>query len=121
MAEKFSTELVLVHVILPPIAPGGAIAVTGVAAEGFSTPLILQDFQKRARAQMQKRVDERMPKHLNPRSHIFFGRSADEIVRLAEEEAVDLIVMATHGRPAGGGISSVRWPRKWCAWPNARY
>ncbi len=98
LAEKFSAELVLVHVIMPPVVPGGAVAVSGIAAEGFRTPLILKDLEQNAREGMRKLVEERIPVHLACRSHLRFGRPADEIVRLAEEERVDLIVMATHGQ-----------------------
>ena len=37
------------HMIMPPVVQGGAVAVPGIAAEGLRTPLILKDLEHKAR------------------------------------------------------------------------
>jgi nucleotide-binding universal stress UspA family protein len=104
LAEKFSAELVLVHVIAPPMSPGGAGNVIGVPAEGFRMPMLMRELEPRAREAIRKLVAERIPAHLTPRSHILFGQAAEEISGLADKEGADLIVMATHGQSGWGKI-----------------
>ncbi len=104
LAEKLSARLILAHVVTPPLLPVGAHPAAGVAGEGQRTPLLLDERQAQARAEMQELLDKRIPDHLESATHILFGRPADEIVRLAEEEDVDLIVIATHGQTGWGRI-----------------
>jgi universal stress protein A len=104
LAEKFSAELVLAHVILPSEVTGSIMAVAGTAADGFNTPLNIQRLENNASERMQKLAHERIPARQTFRFQVLFGRPAEEISRLAEEEAVDLIVMATHGESGWGRI-----------------
>ena len=104
LAEKFSAELVVVHVIAPPVSLGGADAAIGVAAAGVRMPMIMPELEPRAREAIRKLVAERIPAHLACRSHILFGRAAEEISGLADREGADLIVMATHGQSGWGKV-----------------
>ena len=104
LAEKFSARLILAHVVTPPVLPVGAHPAAGGAAGGQRIPLLLDERQAQARADLQELLGKRIPGHLASASRILFGRPADEIVRLAEEEDVDLIVIATHGQTGWGRI-----------------
>lgn len=104
LAEKFSAELLLVHVIMPSAVTGSVMVVAGTVAEGFHTPLTIQELEKNAGEQMQKLAQELIPSRRTFRFRVLFGRPAEEIARLAEEEAVDLIVMASHGASGWGRI-----------------
>lgn len=106
LAEKLSARLILTHVVTPPLMPVGAHPAAGVAVRGQRIPLLLDERQAQARADMQELLDKRVPGHLKSATHILFGRPAEEIVRLAEEEDVDLIVIATHGQTGWGRIFS---------------
>ncbi len=50
-----------------------------------------------AEKSMDNFVSENFP-GINAKSHVLIGYAAEEIVRKAEEENADLIVMGTHGR-----------------------
>ena len=90
-----SALLTLVHVIAE---------IEGVPPEE------LEDFYAalRARAEevLQRRADELAARGLESRVEIIIGRRAGEILRIAEEEDQDLVVLASHrvdpGRPGGG-------------------
>ena len=104
VAERFSAELVLVHVVRPPITPAGSIATAAAAAEGFRAPLIIEELEKSAREKMRAVAQDRVPGGVPSRSLVLVGRPAEEISRVAEEEKIDLIVMATHGQSGWGRI-----------------
>ncbi|MGC3969962.1 MAG: universal stress protein [Pirellulales bacterium] len=84
--------LIIAHVEEPPIAYGG-----GEMYYGIPDP---------DRAEVRRMLEAVKPTDAAvPYVHrLVMGNPADEIVRLAEEENVDLIVMATHGRT---GLSRV--------------
>jgi nucleotide-binding universal stress UspA family protein len=92
LAGQFPAELVLLHVI-PPTAPGipadPAFAFAG--HENYEEALRIH-----AKAELTLAA-QGLPEGLPSRNVIGTGHAADEIVRLAHEEAVDLIVIATHG------------------------
>jgi nucleotide-binding universal stress UspA family protein len=52
---------------------------------------------KDSEQQLKAIVSKRVPRNLKVRTLIGHGNAAHEIVRLAEEEKVNLIVIATHG------------------------
>ena len=86
LARDAKATLLIVHVQ----EPMDSFADTGFA--GYPTA----DDQ----AELQKRLDEIAPSDPNVpfTRQLVRGYPADEIARLAEEEAVDMVVMGTHGR-----------------------
>jgi universal stress protein A len=86
MAEKFSAELIVVHVI-PPVAATGE----------HSLPVVFKELEEQAMKSLEKLIAEKIPQTLKFRSRMVCGRPADEIVQAAEDEGADLIVIATHG------------------------
>jgi universal stress protein A len=92
MAEKFSAELILLHVVGPvPVLE----TPTGLA--GFDVAAYQQELSDSAKASLQNRVEKHVPESVNVRSVVVHGEAAHEIVRVATEEGADLIVLSTHG------------------------
>lgn len=92
LAEKNSAELILIHVVQPvqPVAPPGVPA--GYAIQGY--------YEERAAAawkSLDQLVKNEMPERLKVRAKVVLGQAADEIVKAAESEKVDVIVASTHG------------------------
>jgi len=100
MALQFSAELCLINIvhliptIAAPIGPLGATAAPAV----FNTQSYRDELEKYARKTLEKVIKERVSKDVRVRSIVAYGSAADEILRIADEEKVDLIVIATHGR-----------------------
>jgi nucleotide-binding universal stress UspA family protein len=64
---------------------------------GFDTAGYLQEMLTYGRESTQRLVTEKIPDTVQVRSVVLAGNPSDEITRVAEEEGVDLIVIATHG------------------------
>jgi nucleotide-binding universal stress UspA family protein len=90
----FSAELWLVHVIGPmptPSTPAPAPAPFDIGAyEG--------ELEQAARQDLDKLIEEKFARELKARAVVAHGDAANEILRIAGEEDVDVIVMSTHGR-----------------------
>ncbi|HHS14170.1 MAG TPA: universal stress protein [bacterium] len=93
MASQFKAELIVLHVVNPvPVAAG----MTGYP--GFNIPEYQKELAKHARENLDKLIKKRVPEKIRVKAEVALGNEADEIVRIAEEEDIDLIVIATHGR-----------------------
>lgn len=92
LAREGNGSLIIMHVEEPPIAYGG-----GEMYYGIPDP---------DRAEVRRMLEQVKPTDpAVPYVHrLVMGNPADEIVRLAEEENADLIVMATHGRTGIGRV-----------------
>lgn len=81
------------HVVPPvpviPAEPAGA---------AFNVPAYQQELIGSSKKELDAVVEQRIPKELRVRPIVLQGNAADEIVRIADEEKVGLIVMATHGQ-----------------------
>lgn len=92
LAEKFSSELILMHVVGPvPVLE----TPTGLA--GFDVAAYQKELSNSAESSLQLRLEEHIPKSVSSRALVIHGEAAHEIVRVANEEGVDLIVLSTHG------------------------
>ena len=89
LALHFSAELYLIHIVSPivPASPDFAPSV-----------LPLAEMEASAEKSLQEVAQQRVSKGLNVRQIIVLGEAADEIIRVSEQEKVDLIVIATHGQ-----------------------
>jgi nucleotide-binding universal stress UspA family protein len=92
IARQFDAELVLLHVlpVVPLLLPGPGYAAFPV--EGYERAL---------EAEAEKRLDgltrEIIPEGIRCRRLMMKGDAASQIMLAADEEKVDLIVIATHG------------------------
>lgn len=92
LALHFSAELILVHVIPPvPLIPGYDAPV------GFAGTSYFEQIKSTARESLDKAAREKVSPGVTSLKVIVHGNPADEVVRTAAEQNVDLIVIATHG------------------------
>ncbi len=100
LARTFKASLVCVHVI-EPIVPT-------VGYTGMTEPLPIADISE----QLEDSAERELPKiaacdecaGLEVEELIVHGEAASEIVRVAKERAIDLIVISSHGRTGLGRI-----------------
>lgn len=91
-AARFEAELLLVHVV-------ETLAV-GYASDLFPVPMaeVFNEMSGYARTELRKLAEEARAEGLAVRDLVVQGKPSAEIVRMAEEEQVDLIVLGTHGK-----------------------
>ena len=92
LARDFGAELIICHVSPPPIMAVG----DGMTVEIPSG----ETAEMQARLESIRPDDPRLP----VRHRLLRGDPAAEIVRLATEEGIDLIVVGTHGRTGIGRL-----------------
>ena len=100
LARKFGASIICVHVI-EPIVPT-------VGYSGMTEPLPIADISD----QIEDSAERELPKFaeceecagLDVEELIVHGDAASEIVRVARERLVDLIVISSHGRTGLGRI-----------------
>ena len=92
IAEHFGAELILIHVV-------GAIPVleTPAGAPGFDIATYQAELMNSARRSLDERKALHVPASVPTRTMVTLGDAAHEIARVAEEEGIDLIVVASHG------------------------
>src|SRR5579871_6105338 len=91
MAPHFTAELVLVHIV--PL-------VSGIPADPAYAFAGTEEYEQALNEDAEKQLAiavQRVPFQLRSRTVIGSGDAADEIVRLADTEAADVIVITTHG------------------------
>lgn len=94
LALHFSSELLVVHIVAPiPIVP--AAPTVPVA---FNVPEYQQELVTASGKMLEDLVKERVPEKIWVRTRVALGEAPDQIVKIADEEKVDLIVIATHGQ-----------------------
>ena len=92
MADHFSAELVVVHVVTPiPFIP------IHDDPSSFNLPVYEKEMETSAQKSLAQVFEEKIPKSLNCRTLVMQGDPAPQIVRLTDDEAADIIVIATHG------------------------
>ena len=92
MAVHFTAELLLVHVVTPiPVIP------VHDDPSGFNLPMYEKEMEASAGKSLRQVAEERISKAIRCRTIVIQGDPAGRIVRIAEEETVDIIIIATHG------------------------
>lgn len=94
LAGHFGAELLVIHVVsssqfVPPAGPP--------VPTGYQLSTLLEELMDAARQSIRRTIEEKVSKDVSTRSFVLSGAPADEIVRVAAEEKVDAIVIATHG------------------------
>jgi nucleotide-binding universal stress UspA family protein len=105
IAEKFNAEICALRVVapVPPLAGPGYAPVAGsgyepMAIKGYDVPLYQQELLKIAENDLSQIVSKKIPKKIVVACEVKIGNPADVIVEFAQENNIDMIVMATHGR-----------------------
>lgn len=124
LARSSSGRLILVHVVEP--IPTAAVPIGDHS--GFNVAVHQKVLKENAEQTIREVAERRVPRGLPVKTVIAEGEAASQIVKVAAEEQVDLIVIATHGRTgwrhvvygsvaervvrlAGPAVLSIRVPR----------
>ena len=90
-AKQFGAELLLVYVVEPTIYPADfTFGQVGI-------PNFENELRERGQHELERLVKEEVGKHVPANVVVCTGKPAFEIIKLAEEKKVDLIIIATHG------------------------
>ena len=91
-AREYKAELLLLHVV--------EIVPVGYASDLFPVPMatVFQELSGYARSELSKLAALAHERGLVTRELVAQGKPSAEIVRVAREETVDMIVLGTHGR-----------------------
>lgn len=93
LSLHFSSDLYLVHVISPiPVPPGV------MNSAGFNIPAYVREVEENSKKLLDEAANQMVSKKVRVHIMTIHGKAADEIIRVADEQEVDLIVIATHGR-----------------------
>lgn len=92
LAKKYNARLFLLHVINEPVD------LRGFYAPHISFDKLEEEIQEAAQLMMEKFCQARLRDYDNYETAIVPGIAYEELLKKAADEAVDLIVMGTHGR-----------------------
>ena len=90
-AKQFSAELLLVYVVEPTIYPAD------FSFGQIGVPNIEKELRTRGAAELNKLVETQVKGQVKAQTLVSTGKPFIEILRLAKEENIDLIIIATHG------------------------
>ncbi|MFP3868379.1 MAG: universal stress protein [Desulfobacteraceae bacterium] len=99
LALHFSALLCVVHVIpsVPVFSPA-PIPPSPPTVPQFDVHLYQQELREHSSKALEDFIEAHIPSEVTVKTIIATGNAADQIVRVAETENCDLIVIATHGR-----------------------
>lgn len=100
LVTEFNAELLLAHVLDYPYPHVGPVV------QGFDVETYYDVMEDKALVQLEALVDDDVREFASTRAIVRRGSAYGEIVRLAEEEEADLIVLPTHART---GLDHVLW------------
>lgn len=89
--ERFHAVIILVYVVEPVIYPAD-FSFGQVALPSMETEL-----RDRGQQQLESLIEKEIPKETKAQAIIRSGKPFIEIIKVAREENVDLIIIATHG------------------------
>lgn len=95
LARHFGAEIIVAHVI-PPV-PGPHSFPDPQANFNFDLPLYQQELAIHAEKVLKELVSHQVSPEVRTRDLVTTGEAAPEILRVARQEHVDLIVIASHG------------------------
>ena len=92
LALHFSSELLVVHVVPdPPVLP------ESVVLKESDMPLYRKELKSFYKDKITEEIEKHFSKDLKANPIVERGDPANKIIKIAEEENVDLIVISTHG------------------------
>jgi nucleotide-binding universal stress UspA family protein len=91
-AREYKAELVLLHVV--------ETLSVGYAGDLFPVPMaeVLNEITAYARGELAKAAAQAGERGVTARQVVIQGKPATEVIRYAKEQAIDMIVLGTHGR-----------------------
>ncbi len=91
-AQQFKASLILIYIVEPTIYPSDF----GFGQIGF--PDVEKELHEKAILELGGLIESNVPKTIHARSIVGTGIPFVEITTYAQEEGIDLIIVATHGR-----------------------
>lgn len=103
LANHFSAEIILFHAIsqIDP-TPTPSYTLTNTLMDQI--PQIMHQMTQNAHRALKELADNTLGGQVSARQLVEIGDPATSIVNVADEEAVDLIIIATHGRSGIKGL-----------------
>lgn len=92
LARKYQARLLIVHIINEPVD------LRGFYVPHISFEKLEQEIEEGAKKMMEKFCREQLGDYGNYETFLLPGIPYDEIIKKAEEQSADLIIMGTHGR-----------------------
>jgi len=92
LVSRYRANLHIVHVLVTIAAPP-----TDFFVPQEQDPLFMEEASQTAQGSIEELYLSRLPKDQNRFVHILSGYAATEIIELAKEKNIDLIVMGAHG------------------------
>ncbi len=91
-AKEYGAELVLLHVV--------ENLTVGYASDLFPVPMaeVFQEISGYAKGELAKLGQEARERGLTVQEHVVQGKPSAEIIRFASANAIDVIVLGTHGK-----------------------
>jgi nucleotide-binding universal stress UspA family protein len=91
-AREYGAELLIVHVVESVAAP--------YASDLFPVPMaeVFQELSAYAQGELRKLAEQAKAKGVVARTMVVHGKPSLEIMRVAREETIDMIVLGTHGK-----------------------
>jgi nucleotide-binding universal stress UspA family protein len=102
LAGHFAAELWVVHVI-PPVPPPAPVS-DATFGLSFDLPLYQQELSASSETALKELLERQVPPGLSAHPVLASGDPAQEIIRTAEDQKIDLIVIATHGHTGWGRL-----------------
>ncbi|MBI4765854.1 MAG: universal stress protein [Deltaproteobacteria bacterium] len=94
LAVHFSSELIVLHIITPIPVLGAEALMPG----NFDVAAYQKQMELNAHKNLEDLVRKKISEGVSVRTLVVLGNPADEIVKTADEEKADLIVIATRGQ-----------------------
>lgn len=99
LARHFGAEIIVMHVLTPiPVVEMPALHT------GFNVAQYQERLQENLRQALDEVIAVRIGGTVTARGLLVVGHPATDIVRVSHDEAVDLIVLSTHGRSGVGHL-----------------
>ncbi|WP_432821033.1 universal stress protein [Trichloromonas sp.] len=92
LAKKYDARLLIIHVINEPVD------LRGFYVPHISFEKLEQEIEEGARKMMEKFCRTQIKDYSKYETFIVPGIPYDEVIKKAEEQSADLIIMGTHGR-----------------------
>lgn len=92
LTRKYQARLLIVHIINEPVD------LRGFYVPHISFEKLEQEIEEGAKKMMEKFCREQLGDYGNYETSLLPGIPYDEIIKKAEEQSADLIIMGTHGR-----------------------
>lgn len=90
-AKQFGAEIILVYVVEPTVYPAD------FSFGQFGYPDVEDEFRSRGEEELKNLIQKEIKKEVKAQKQVRTGKASVEILKVAQEKEIDLIIIATHG------------------------